>query len=322
MARTIKLKESDLTKIVRRISESKTLLNEKKKRWVWKAWVDDLIRVGNLISTILGWSDSRLKKNIRRVGKSPSGIPIYEFEYKNKVRFGGGTYRGVLAEHAPKKAVVIAENGYKKVDYSKIDVAFEKVNSKKRKTIRLKESDLTNVIKRVTNEKFYDDRSIDDILGGGGPGPFDPSPFDPFGDNNPFGGMSQGGGSDDPMARGNEEMETDNDTGRSGENDRYMKELMSLLPSLDEAAAFVQTLTPESLDKDYRPMGRLHSEVGTFLEAINDIQNMARMYQSTGVLEVPPSLGKKMNWFKRTWYKFINLFVECPPQGSGQSLPC
>ena len=134
--------------------------------------------------------------------------------------------------------------------------------------------------------------------------------------------MSQGGGSDDPMARGNEEMETDNDTGRSGENDRYMKELMSLLPSLDEAAAFVQTLTPESLDKDYRPMGRLHSEVGTFLEAINDIQNMARMYQSTGVLEVPPSLGKKMNWFKRTWYKFINLFVECPPQGSGQSLPC
>jgi len=214
MARTIKLKESDLTKIVRRISESKGLLMEKYKiDWnLLKADIKNLISWINIGSTIWGWfSDSRLKKNIRQVGKSPSGIPIYEFEYKNKARFGGGTYRGVLAEHAPKKAVTISENGYKKVNYSKIDVAFEKVKpTRGNKKIKLSERDLTNVIKRVINEKYRDD-SWDDMIGGGGlPGPFNPSPFDPFGDN-PFGGMSQGGGSDDPMARGNEEMETRGD---------------------------------------------------------------------------------------------------------------
>jgi hypothetical protein len=206
MARTIKLKESDLTKIVRRISESKRLLMEKwRMDWaLLKKDIKAIIGWINIGSTIWGWfSDSRLKKNIRRVGKSPSGIPIYEFEYKNKVRFGGGTYRGVLAEHAPKRAVTIAENGYRKVNYSKIDVAFEKVNPTKK--IRLSESDLTRVIRRVVSEQqmHAGDGWLDD-LGGGGPR----GPKNPFDTPDWFAGSQEGGGSDDPMARGNEEMET------------------------------------------------------------------------------------------------------------------
>ena len=200
MARTIKLKESDLTKIVRRISEQQ-LITEK---WDWAKLKRDLKNIASWVGIFNGiFSDSRLKKNITRVGKSPSGIPIYEWEYKNKVRFGGGTYRGVLAEHTPKKAVRLQSNGYKSVNYNMIDVAFEKVNSNNKK-IKLSERDLTNVIKKVLNEKLYE--PLDDRMGGPG-GTFPDNPFDDDGFGG-FGGMSQGGGSNDPMGRGNEEMET------------------------------------------------------------------------------------------------------------------
>ena len=177
MARTIKLKESDLTKIVRRISEQQ-LITEK---WDWAKLKRDLKNIASWVGIFNGiFSDSRLKKNITRVGKSPSGIPIYEWEYKNKVRFGGGTYRGVLAEHTPKKAVRLQSNGYKSVNYNMIDVAFEKVNSNNKK-IKLSERDLTNVIKKVLNEKLYE--PLDDRMGGPG-GTFPDNPFDDDG----FGG--------------------------------------------------------------------------------------------------------------------------------------
>lgn len=213
MARTIKLKESDLTKIVRKITESKGLVMEK---WVLRPWVKQVIEIGRAIGNIISvWSwccsDSRLKKNIKRVGKSPSGIPIYEFEYKNKARFGGGTFRGVLAEQTPRKATKVMSNGYRYVNYNMIDVDFEKVNPTKK--IRLKESDLTNVIKNVINEKFYDDGKNYPFPGG--PGPFDPSP-NPW-ENDDWWSSQQGGGSDDPMAMGNEEMETSG-RGMGGEN--------------------------------------------------------------------------------------------------------
>ena len=72
----------------------------------------------------------------------------------------------------------------------------------------LSERDLTNVIKKVINEKMMKDGKGFGFPGGG-PGPtFPGNPFDDFDGFGGFGGMSQGGGSDDPMARGNEEMET------------------------------------------------------------------------------------------------------------------
>jgi len=313
MAKTIRLKESELTRIIRTISESQLLLE-----WRWKSWVNDFIKIGKLIDTIMGWwdsSDSRLKKNIKRVGKSPSGIPIYEFEYKNKARFGNGTFRGVLAEEAPRRAVKVASNGYKKVDYSKIDVNFERVNP--RKTIRLGERDLSRVVKRVINEKLYDDGKG---MFPGGPGPFIPdNPFDDDGFGG-FGGMSQGGGPRDPMAAGNEEMETAGG-GTSGEEARVMGQLTPLMGSLTSASSFMQNLTPESIGADGKSLGRLHGEIPKMMEVIGAIQMMVREFESTGSLVVPPVIqGVGKGWWRRTWYKFANWFAECPPDGS--PLPC
>jgi hypothetical protein len=111
------------------IKEEIQQLNEK-WRINWKTLhsnIKSLIGWWNLLGPFIP-SDSRLKKNIKRVGTSPSGIPIYEFEYKNSKLYGGGVFRGVLAEQAPKKAIMTAPNGYKMVNYSLIDVAFERVN--------------------------------------------------------------------------------------------------------------------------------------------------------------------------------------------------
>lgn len=67
-------------------------------------------------------SDIRLKENYSIVGKSKSGINIYEFSYKgNPTR-----YRGVMAHEVP-FASILNDNGYYSVDYSQIDVEFTKV---------------------------------------------------------------------------------------------------------------------------------------------------------------------------------------------------
>tara|TARA_R110002110_G_scaffold49196_6_gene145869 strand:- start:303 stop:2417 length:2115 start_codon:yes stop_codon:yes gene_type:complete len=70
-------------------------------------------------------SDISLKENINLVGKSNSGINIYEFNYKDK-KFGSGRYRGVMAQEVP-QASLMSDEGYLMVDYSKIDVSFEEV---------------------------------------------------------------------------------------------------------------------------------------------------------------------------------------------------
>lgn len=66
-------------------------------------------------------SDRRLKKNIIKIGESKSGLNIYEFEYINKE----GTYQGVMSDEIPKEAVLVDDNGYDSVDYSKLDVDFK-----------------------------------------------------------------------------------------------------------------------------------------------------------------------------------------------------
>lgn len=71
------------------------------------------------------WSDQRLKKNIKLVNTSPSGIPIYHFEYKNSDTL----YEGVMAQDIIKThpEAVFIEDGYYKVDYSLLDVDFKEV---------------------------------------------------------------------------------------------------------------------------------------------------------------------------------------------------
>jgi hypothetical protein len=68
-------------------------------------------------------SDRRLKHNYKVIGKSKSGLNIYEFSYIHKP----GRYTGVMSDEVSKEAVVVDENGYDMVDYSKIDVDFKKL---------------------------------------------------------------------------------------------------------------------------------------------------------------------------------------------------
>ena len=69
-------------------------------------------------------SDRRLKKNIKLIGYSPKGLKIYAFEYIDN-NLGKGVYQGVMSDEIPKDAVIKSDNGFDKVDYSKLDVEFK-----------------------------------------------------------------------------------------------------------------------------------------------------------------------------------------------------
>ena len=80
---------------------------------------------GGLSSGNICRSDRRLKKNINLIGKSPSGINIYSFEYIDS-KWGKGVYQGVMAQEVP-HATVHQSDGYLSVDYSKVDVEFKEI---------------------------------------------------------------------------------------------------------------------------------------------------------------------------------------------------
>lgn len=76
------------------------------------------------------FSDRNLKENIVQVGASPSGILVYEFSYKDPFN-GEGRYSGVIAQDllgSHPDAVIKAEDGTLKVDYSQIDVEFKRID--------------------------------------------------------------------------------------------------------------------------------------------------------------------------------------------------
>ena len=71
-------------------------------------------------------SDVRLKENITKVGNSPSGINIYEWNYIGNTQ----RYRGVMAQEILERhpeAVALQPDGYMSVYYGKIDVKMEMV---------------------------------------------------------------------------------------------------------------------------------------------------------------------------------------------------
>jgi hypothetical protein len=79
---------------------------------------------------IAAFSDITLKENIRQTGVSPSGIVIYEFDYKDKSH-GQFRYSGVMAQdllESHPSAVIKNNDGTLKVDYSQIDVDFRRVD--------------------------------------------------------------------------------------------------------------------------------------------------------------------------------------------------
>jgi len=66
------------------------------------------------------WSDRRLKHDIKRIGKTDDGLPIYKFKYKGDPE--EQTHIGFMADEVEQKkpeAVGVAENGYKYVDYDR-----------------------------------------------------------------------------------------------------------------------------------------------------------------------------------------------------------
>ena len=83
---------------------------------------------GQLAGTAGGMagSDRRLKKNISKIGQSPSGLNIYSFEYKNS-KYGEGLFQGVMSNEIPQEAVVQMDNGYDAVDYNMLDVEFKQI---------------------------------------------------------------------------------------------------------------------------------------------------------------------------------------------------
>lgn len=68
------------------------------------------------------FSDVRLKDNVELVGKSPSDINIYSFNYKGSK----DKYEGVLAQEVLWASTEY--DGYLMVDYSKLDVDFRRLN--------------------------------------------------------------------------------------------------------------------------------------------------------------------------------------------------
>ncbi|WP_245372380.1 tail fiber domain-containing protein [Rhizobium leguminosarum] len=70
-----------------------------------------------------GWgSDRRLKTDIRRLGTSAEGIPVYAFRYI----WGGPLFVGTMAQDLLSirpEAVIETASGYYMVDYDKLDIA-------------------------------------------------------------------------------------------------------------------------------------------------------------------------------------------------------
>ena len=82
-----------------------------------------IVGAATAAAPFLAMSDIRLKENVNYIGKSPSGINIYTFNYKGDNQ----VYQGVMAHQVP-HAAFIHNSGYLGVDYSKVDVEFKGVN--------------------------------------------------------------------------------------------------------------------------------------------------------------------------------------------------
>lgn len=78
---------------------------------------------GGMTGMMGSMSDKRLKHNYFVVGKSPSGINIYEFSYLGS----SDRYIGTMAQEVP-QASFMTDSGYYAVDYSKIDVSFKRIS--------------------------------------------------------------------------------------------------------------------------------------------------------------------------------------------------
>lgn len=78
-------------------------------------------------NTMTKQSDRRLKHNFVRVGGLQSGLNLYLFDYLSEFRGAGqsGRQLGVMADEVEQvmpEAVYAREDGYKMVDYGRLDI--------------------------------------------------------------------------------------------------------------------------------------------------------------------------------------------------------
>jgi hypothetical protein len=78
------------------------------------------------IASIFALSDRRMKQDIRRIGKTDDGMPIYKFKYKGDNR--EQTHIGFMADEVERKhpdAVMTGSDGMKRVDYGQADKFYQ-----------------------------------------------------------------------------------------------------------------------------------------------------------------------------------------------------
>lgn len=80
----------------------------------------NLFSLGGSLGSAWIMSDKRLKKSIKKIGKTPSGFNVYEFKY-----IGGGIkQKGLMAQEIEliiPDAVIVMPNGFKAVNYAMVN---------------------------------------------------------------------------------------------------------------------------------------------------------------------------------------------------------
>lgn len=75
------------------------------------------------LTGLFALSDERAKKDIKEVGTTKAGLPIYTYKYKPELGMGDKTIMGVMAhevEQVSPDAVATTQSGLKAVDYRKV----------------------------------------------------------------------------------------------------------------------------------------------------------------------------------------------------------
>jgi len=116
------------TKDVFGIASGRKMAADNARRQATSDALGGLTEIGNLAGKAIGMgSDRRLKKDIKLVGLSSSGLKIYNFKYKDP-KFEDKTFQGVMSDEIPQHAIINHSSGYDWVDYSLLDVEFKLID--------------------------------------------------------------------------------------------------------------------------------------------------------------------------------------------------
>lgn len=93
------------------------LVNQKyqAEQQAYQSGMGGLFGAGSALLGALPWSDRRLKRDIKRIGSTVGGTPLYSY----RMVWGGPVMVGVMADEVP-HARVMTETGFYKVDYARV----------------------------------------------------------------------------------------------------------------------------------------------------------------------------------------------------------